>query len=254
MTTSRRWGSRRFPVLLLGLLCLTLAACSGGASSPPTGGASTLPVGTFLDKALDPSVLALPLTDERGSTTSLTALAGKTIVLTDFLTTCQEISPMTSVNVRAAAEAATADHASKVEFLEITVDPGRDDVRRLAAYKALYGSESNWHLLTAGAAVTRGAVEGARRLLRQGPQRRAAPEGLAQWEAADVRRQAPGRGVRPGRVGTRAVDHARNARHQKREAAFEDAHLSGRGGAQQSGLTGRTHMDGLRRSRPPSLP
>jgi len=111
-------------------------------------------VGTALDKQLDPAVLELPLRDERGRTTSLKALAGRTVVLTDFLTTCQEICPMTSVNFRTAARAASAAHASDVEFLEVTVDPGRDDVRRLAAYQALYGTEPNWHFLTAGATGT----------------------------------------------------------------------------------------------------
>jgi protein SCO1/2 len=38
-----------------------------------------------------------------------------------------------------------------VQFLEISIDPGRDDVRRLAAYAALYGRAPNWHVLTAGA-------------------------------------------------------------------------------------------------------
>jgi cytochrome oxidase Cu insertion factor (SCO1/SenC/PrrC family) len=76
-------------------------------------------------------------------------------VLADFLTTCQEVCPMTSVNVRdAAGDAVAAGLSSSVLFLEVTVDPQRDDPARLAAYQKLYGSRPAWDLATAGATGT----------------------------------------------------------------------------------------------------
>ncbi|MEP7036180.1 MAG: SCO family protein [Actinomycetota bacterium] len=111
--------------------------------------------GTTLDKALSPALLSLPLTDEHGKTLTLGSLSGKTIVLVPFLTTCQETCPMTSVNMRdiAAAVKASGQSSSVVE-LEITVDPGRDEAARLAAYQKLYGSQPGWDLATAGTSGT----------------------------------------------------------------------------------------------------
>jgi protein SCO1/2 len=145
-------------VASLGALVLALAGCSNASSH--TVSSATLPttgvaVGTLLDKPLDAAVLDLPLTDEHGTTFTLRSLAGKTVVLTDFLTTCQEVCPMTSVNMRDAAKAtAAAGLGDSVRFLEVTVDPKRDDATRLAAYQKLFGAQPNWDFATAGTAGT----------------------------------------------------------------------------------------------------
>jgi protein SCO1 len=128
-------------LMALASACSATPSTPASSSSPGSAGG-----GTLLDRALDPSVLALPLVDEHGHTTSLKAYAGHLVVLTDFLTTCQEICPMTSANMHQAATRAQ----NGVQFLEITVDPRRDDAHRLAAYEALYGARPNWHVLTAG--------------------------------------------------------------------------------------------------------
>ncbi len=139
---------------------LTVAGCGGPSASPPvvTLGSSVAgapAAGTLVNKALDPAVLALPLKDEHGRVVSLGSLAGKTVVLTDFLTTCQEVCPMTSVDFRTAAKAvAAAGLSGSVEFLEVTVDPERDDPERLAAYQQLYGQVPGWDFATAGTAGT----------------------------------------------------------------------------------------------------
>jgi len=98
-------------------------------------------------------VLDLPLENADGRTTTLRTLAkGGAVVVTDFLTTCQEVCPMTSVNMRDAADAAArVGLAEKVTFAEITVDPERDDAQRLAAYRALFGpTRPDWTFLTGG--------------------------------------------------------------------------------------------------------
>jgi len=97
------------------------------------------------------AALSVPLTDQNGRPLNLGALKGKTVVVADFLTTCQETCPMTSVNlhdVAAAVHAAGLD--DQVAVLEGTVDPERDVPSRLAAYQKLYGVEPSWDLVTAG--------------------------------------------------------------------------------------------------------
>lgn len=107
--------------------------------------------GTAVDVALSPSLLSTPLVDQDGRQFSLSQLAGKTVVLTDFLTTCQEICPMTSVNVQQVTKAVDdAGLADSVVVLEGTVNPERDDPARLAAYKRLFPATPGWTLFTAG--------------------------------------------------------------------------------------------------------
>jgi protein SCO1/2 len=128
----------------LGLLA---AACSSVAPAAATQPQPTS--GTVLDRALPAAVLSLPLVDQRGKVTSLASLHGKTIVLTDSLTLCQEICPLTSTNFRVIDEAvAKAGLGNQVELLEVTVDPERDTPQRLAAYQKLYGAQPNWNFLT----------------------------------------------------------------------------------------------------------
>ena len=58
-------------------------------------------------------------------------------MISDVMTLCQESCPLDTANVVAAArpvERAGLD--SKVVFLSITIDPGRDTVAQLAAYRS----------------------------------------------------------------------------------------------------------------------
>lgn len=128
----------------LGLLA---AACSSAA---PAAASQPQPAnGTVLDRALPAAVLSLPLVDQQGKVTTLASLHGKTIVLTDSLTLCQEVCPLTSTNFRVIDEAvAKAGLADQVELLEVTVDPERDTPQRLAAYQKLFGAQPNWSFLT----------------------------------------------------------------------------------------------------------
>ncbi len=148
---------RRPTLLAAAVLMSTLTACSagsGGSSGSGSPASATPTAGTSFDLALPPAVRSMTFTDEHGKRLTLASLAGTDLVIADVMTDCQEVCPMTSVNMRdAAAAAASAGlDASRVRFLEITIDPRRDTVRRLAAYQRLFGARSNWDFLTAAPA------------------------------------------------------------------------------------------------------
>lgn len=140
------------------LLATALTGCSALAAPAPvspsavgaTPTAGPAPAsGTFIDRAVPASVAAIPLVDQDGHTVTLAALKGKTIVLADFLTTCREVCPLTSANLqRVAVDLQKAGLGSQVQIIEVTVDPGRDDPKRLAAYQKLFGPEPGWTFLT----------------------------------------------------------------------------------------------------------
>lgn len=137
-------------VAKLGCLCL-LVSCGGqaatGSASPPS------LVGTQVDAAVPMTLLNLPLTDQAGKHVTLESFKGRVLVLSDMLTLCQETCAIGTASMLQAARA--VDHAglaSKIEFLSITIDPGRDDPHHLAAYQRLFGRLPNWELLTGSAA------------------------------------------------------------------------------------------------------
>jgi len=156
MSPNRRPRVIRTAGLLIVALCaLALAGCSGSStaggtsSQPGAAGSPTPTVGTAYDQPVPPSVSAIEFTNQDGARVSLDSLHGKTVVLTDFLTLCQEICPLTSANFQTmATDARKAKLGSQIEFVEVTVDPDRDRVARLAAYQKLYGAQPNWQFLT----------------------------------------------------------------------------------------------------------
>ncbi len=108
----------------------------------------------MLDSQIPAAVANAPLTDETGRATSLAAFRGKTVVLADFLTLCQDICPMISANIGQMDRAVAAAHlAGQVQFIELTVDPQRDTPARLSAYRKLFDASPNWSFLTASPAV-----------------------------------------------------------------------------------------------------
>ncbi len=144
--------------VVAGALAGTALAGCGTAGAGAAGGGSapgpTPTAGTAFDLPLTAAVRTIRFTDSTGQHLTLGSLTGTDLVITDFMTDCQEVCPMTSVNVRDAAKAASAAglDASRVRFLEITIDPERDTVAKLAAYRKLFGALPNWQLLTASPA------------------------------------------------------------------------------------------------------
>ena len=132
-------------------LTITVVNPSYGATTPPLVGHAAKAGGTVLDVPIPAELLSIPLTSASGKTFTLGSLKGKTVVLTDFLALCNEICPMTSVNMREIGDSiAKAKLTGSVESLEVTVDPKRDTTARLKAYQALF-NDSNWTVATGSA-------------------------------------------------------------------------------------------------------
>jgi protein SCO1 len=151
VTRTPRSARRTFLVAAAAFALFVTALLIGRAAAPPPKppGAS---VGTQLNVVLPASIRQLPLTDEFGKTTNLAAFDGKVVVLTDFMTLCQEICPITTSELNQIDGTVTkAGLAGKVQFVNITVDPDRDSPARLHAYRAFANLLPNWTLLTGSA-------------------------------------------------------------------------------------------------------
>lgn len=134
----RAWSST------LAVLCVLTAACSSAASAPTPPSAS---LGAQVNRALPSSIRQLPLTNQHDQTVTLGSWPGKTVLLVPFLTLCSDICPMTTGNLLQVEHTLTVDDAaSRVQIVELSVDPGRDSPARLAAYAKLTGA--TWQLVT----------------------------------------------------------------------------------------------------------
>jgi protein SCO1/2 len=132
---------------LIALLAISVTP-SFAASTPPLVGHAAKTGGTILDVPIPAELLKIPLVNADGKTFTLSSLKGKTIVMTDFLTLCNEICPMTSVNMREIGDAIAKSKFSKSFMsLEVTVDPKRDTPARLRSYQSLFADPS-WTLAT----------------------------------------------------------------------------------------------------------
>jgi len=139
----------RRPSVVLGLCAAVLLSGCSGVTPSQSRTPATPASGTVLDEALPDAIANLPLVDQHGRHFTLKSLRGKTVVLGDFLTLCQEVCPLTSVNLHDVAAAIQRDGRSgDVQVIEATVDPGRDTVARLAAYEKLFGAARDWTLAT----------------------------------------------------------------------------------------------------------
>jgi protein SCO1/2 len=146
----------RQPVRLVAALLaagslLLLAGCGGGAAAASGIPAPSPAIGTTVDFPVPASISSIPLTTATGTHTTLAAFHGEPVLIADFMTLCNDVCPLISANVAAMARAVRADgYAGKIALLEITIDPKRDSVHRLAAYQKLYGgSLPGWTLLRA---------------------------------------------------------------------------------------------------------
>lgn len=100
--------------------------------------------GTYLDQPLSKDLLQTSFFDSTGKSFTLESKKGKYLVIANFLTSCQEICPMTAANIRDVGEAINkAGLTNSVEAMIISVDGERDLPARLNAYKDFYGS-NNW--------------------------------------------------------------------------------------------------------------
>jgi protein SCO1/2 len=142
-------STRRTLIVAAGaFVVFATAVLVGHASAKPPSPPSS-DVGTQLNTVLPDSIRQLPLIDENGRSTNLAAFDGKIVVLTDFMTLCQEICPITTSVLNQIDSAVTkAGLAGKVQFVDVTVDPDRDDPAHLHAYRSFAALLPNWTLLT----------------------------------------------------------------------------------------------------------
>lgn len=134
-------------VVALVALLAAVVGCGHASAQPP---APSNSIGTRIDRALPSGILGLPLEDAAGRHTSLARYAGKVLVVDDAMTLCQETCPLDTANlVGTARRVDRAGLTDRVEFVSITVDPKRDTVPQLAAYRKLFAPPpANWTTLT----------------------------------------------------------------------------------------------------------
>ena len=151
---------KKFTAITSGVLISIFALTSCGSAkvevsnnhmhrtaTPKTGtGEAAAGGGTYLNEPISAEILNLPLVNQNGTSFTLDSFKGKTVVITNFLTSCQEICPMSSANMRDVGDAVLAAKANdKIKVLEITVDAKRDEPSRLLAYQNLFATK-NWTL------------------------------------------------------------------------------------------------------------
>jgi protein SCO1/2 len=135
------------------VLSVTAGCGASDAAVEPSPGAAP-GIGTTLEGAVPASVLDAPLVDEHGHHTSLGALRGKVIVLSDVMTLCAESCPIiTASMVSAARDLDRSPLGSRVEFVSLTIDPVRDDAEHLLAYQRQFPALRNWMVLTGSPTV-----------------------------------------------------------------------------------------------------
>ena len=142
--------SRRRARIISLLIGLVIAGIAGITLALSTGSSIPAVPATFSDSlahTVPAGIDALPLLDEHGRRVTLASFRGRIVVLADFLTSCQDECPISTGAFLAFERDLRADGlASKVAVVEVTVDPGRDSVARLAAYERYTGVD--WTLLT----------------------------------------------------------------------------------------------------------
>ncbi|MGA7416544.1 MAG: SCO family protein [Acidimicrobiales bacterium] len=132
-------------VASVAVAALVLASCSAAAASPPPPPSASS--GLIQNRVIPAAIAQVPMTDQHGQTVTLASLQGKTLMIVPSLTLCTDICPMTTENlVQVHRALVRAGVASNVAIVEVSVDPVRDTVARLAAYAQLTGAD--WYLTT----------------------------------------------------------------------------------------------------------
>ena len=86
------------------------------------------------------------LVDQNGNEVNLTQYEGKIVVVSFLYTSCPDICPALTYQLRKLSEELGEDYGESVEFISITVDPVRDTPERLASFSE--NNNADWKFLT----------------------------------------------------------------------------------------------------------
>lgn len=145
---------RTAPIVAVALgALLLLTGCGNGSSSGSSSASESAElhsIGTPLDSSVPARIRDLSFTASDGTTHTLADFAGKTVVISDIMTLCQETCPMDTAGVvQTARQQNAAGHEGSTVYLSITVDPARDATSQIAAYRGLYRpAPANWQVWT----------------------------------------------------------------------------------------------------------
>ena len=147
------------------LLVCSLALCSSPlwaipANTPPklpdpANCADGLPSSKFSEKSL--YNLNSTWTTDSGQELKLSALHGRLQVMALFFTSCQHSCPLIVNDMKAIEKALPAKLRGKVDFLLVSIDPDRDTLAALRAFRQQHGLAADWRIL-------RGSPEDVKRL------------------------------------------------------------------------------------------
>jgi cytochrome oxidase Cu insertion factor (SCO1/SenC/PrrC family) len=123
-------------LLLLSLAALSLAACSGTAPE------------AFQGTVFRPPrpAASFQLQNQFGQQVGLSDYRGKVVLLTFLYTSCTDICPIVTSQLRE-AQAMLGDAARDVAFVAVTVDPERDTVEAAYAYSEKWDMLRKWDFL-----------------------------------------------------------------------------------------------------------
>ena len=146
-------------VLVAMVSTLLLAACTSAANHSalvttptlkPDEAAPAAYGGTQLNASVPNSILSLKFFNQENHSFTLRDYAGKTVVITNFLTHCQDAGPLIATNFLAISKSVEKSSLSDdVVFMLITVDAARDSAERLKAYGEVFGFPGNVILASA---------------------------------------------------------------------------------------------------------
>jgi protein SCO1/2 len=132
------------------LLIASLAAWYASRTNTPDPPSPS--IGNVLNRPVPRTIADLPFEDQTGHPVTLRQFLGRTVLLAPFLTSCQEECPITTGALLLMKQSLVqAGLSKKVVIVEVTVDPGRDNPDRMAAFARLTGS--TWPLLTGSSAT-----------------------------------------------------------------------------------------------------
>lgn len=141
-----------------GMVALSLTACSAAPAAKPKPAEPATPaslnqIGTPMDSKIPEWVRDLSFTASAGQRVSLEDLAGRTVVLSDVMTLCQETCPIDTATLVQTARAEQSTSSGRPPlFVSLTVDPARDTTAQLAAYRKLFTRPpSDWQAWTGSA-------------------------------------------------------------------------------------------------------